>query len=755
MMSGAVLALSSCTKDVVENSSFGQEATASFTIDGIKSASTRAAYADPQKSNMRLVVMVSHDNKVVTSKTIAGWDGNSEKFDFRLVTGQEYSVAAWADFGDNFYTVTGDEEDEYGKAPSVSLTDNVVDGSLNTNDAYFAIKSLQFNTTGGSESLILKRPFGLVRVVTNDAGENAVENAGLNPTKYETSINVPTSLDLLTAVAGNPQDVKFAGNVAQNHVNGETEQELSFDYIFASPTGELLTYDVDYFAGTTKVLTYSYENIPVQRNYKTDMSGNILTKSGTLNIEVDQDWDGSVSSPIAEVTSITDIKTALASATTVKVNTEVTGTSNTILIPDNSTEPIYNIVLEKGVESSGQTVITVEDSDYTGKINIVIPKGVSNNQIETLIIDCPKATVTVDGITVKNMTMGTSGSTCIITANTEITGLATVERGNVDVYGKVASITRNAKVTADNPKTTVRVMPDGSATLAEDADKKCIALASINAGIVLRSTGVNYSSISAAIQAVPVGGKDEIMLSAGVYPESVNISHAINGKNITISGPNKGIAGGEATRVEEADIQSHFYRAPTLTNDFTLTLDGVKLSGKAVIEIEGGGVNFTMKNSLVTTKGTIARGPYVIYCQSAKGASSTFTLEDNKFAPEDESVCNSIYLWACKKDNSSMTTVLKGNEVVRTVANLGTGGKVGNAIFTVDGNTFDNVDKSEEKSALMLTGGGANTSYTVTGNKFSNAKCAFYVYDQGALNRLVESENTYNNCEVEKYFPEN
>ena len=39
-----------------------------------------------------------------------------------------------------------------------------------------------------------------------------------------------------------------------------------------------------------KEINDAFKNIPIRRNYKTNVSGNLLTKQGTINVTIDPIW---------------------------------------------------------------------------------------------------------------------------------------------------------------------------------------------------------------------------------------------------------------------------------------------------------------------------------------------------------------------------------------------------------------------------------------------------------------------------------
>lgn len=275
-----LMTLNSCLQeDIVKNS--GEEITAKVNItlpgNGVQSRAVTGPVTD--YSGMRLYLAIYYGDKIVKTidKTGVNFSGTVTE-DIRLVAGKTYKIAAWADFGSEYYTITNG---------TVALQDTEVTGNDSKNDAFYAFdEDVTLDATNTTVSLNLKRPFGLVQVTTNDWADVV----GTKPTSYSTTMNVPTQLDLTTGTVSNPNDVTFSGTITDGNA---ATQLLSYDYILAGETkSPLQDFTVTYSNGTkAEDITYEFNNIPVQRNYITNVSGNVLTKKSNLSVSVNNVWD--------------------------------------------------------------------------------------------------------------------------------------------------------------------------------------------------------------------------------------------------------------------------------------------------------------------------------------------------------------------------------------------------------------------------------------------------------------------------------
>lgn len=276
-LSAMMMVLASCTQEDLSKLSVGEEVNmqVSMQIPTVQ----RAAHTDPTVNAMRVYLIISQEGQIVKVDSLMNVSQNPINFNVRLVTGQSYDFAAWADFGADYYTVNTAE----GKVSMKLGEGNTITGSDNKRDAYYGVVKAVSDVSDGI-SITLKRPFGLVKVVTQDYDEPTVGTLGL--TSYSTTINMPTALNLLDGNAGTPEDVLISASFADMATG-----ELSYDYIFATAQKELITFNMDYkdVDGTTQV-SYNFTDIPLQRNYKTNISGNILTKQGDVTVTIDQSW---------------------------------------------------------------------------------------------------------------------------------------------------------------------------------------------------------------------------------------------------------------------------------------------------------------------------------------------------------------------------------------------------------------------------------------------------------------------------------
>ena len=246
----------------------------------------------------------------------------SATFETRLMSGHAYRLVFWADcaekgqdggYSDIYYNTEAFPE-------KVSIIQETFAGNDDARDAFFGSASvtaeaLAAGTAGVSAEL--RRPFGQLNIITNDWGAIPEEAAyQLRPAKVKLTFNgVPNTIDLLTGeVSGAAYFSGEAVEVSEIAQDGDAKH-LSFDYILAKEGEQTILPDftMDFLAddGNTKVTdTYTFTNIPVQRNYQTNVRGNLLTDRTEIEVVIVPGFDGEYNEIIPE-TEVSDAQTLL------------------------------------------------------------------------------------------------------------------------------------------------------------------------------------------------------------------------------------------------------------------------------------------------------------------------------------------------------------------------------------------------------------------------------------------------------------
>ena len=326
LAAAALLLLTSCQRDELQGGSIsGEEVTVSISAvvpgDGGAVVKSNAVPGNGSEVNRCILeVYLIGDNDAASlygKREIVEVTGLKASFDdLNLITGQKYRFVLWADHveapdtedglaADNFY----DTDAKGVGLQNVTIKDvTAYAGNDDQRDAFFYSSPEDVTVTGPADyTLDLKRPFGQLNIITTDYGLIPETHKFLRPKNVSLTFkSIPTGINLLTGellstdesvtvqeVEGQAvpiTDLSVAGN--------EDARQLSFDYILAPATGQHiigeLTMSFLQEDGTTPtgISDYTIESIPVQRNYQTNVSGNLLTDRAGVDVKVEPGFDG-------------------------------------------------------------------------------------------------------------------------------------------------------------------------------------------------------------------------------------------------------------------------------------------------------------------------------------------------------------------------------------------------------------------------------------------------------------------------------
>lgn len=366
--------------------------------------------------------------------------------DLNLITGQKYRFVLWADHVDGTESVDALATDKFyntdgiGGLQNVTMVTTNYAGNNDQRDAFFYTGEV---TVEGPKdySLELKRPLGQLNIITTDYGLIPEEHNNLLPVKVQlTYKNIPTGINLLTgellttdgtvmtqAVTGTAVDI--AGPAVEGN---DDAKQLSFDYIFAPANeqhliGELTMSFLQSDGKTsTGITAYTFKSLPVQRNYRTNVSGALFTDRAGLSIEVKPDFDETVT--VAEqAETIEAAQLAInAGMTDIEFTKAVNGT---ITLPEGNKN--YRIAFNEGTDGA----ITIKGSDFTGNVEVE-NNGSSSNE---LAISLTNGSAEVKSGTWGNIDVKT-GTGFVLGEKAEGKRLSTNRgKGDIEIYGKIST----------------------------------------------------------------------------------------------------------------------------------------------------------------------------------------------------------------------------------------------------------------------------------------------------------------------------
>lgn len=288
-MSALMLMATSCADDQTSDLKAGAESTVTITAQLPGDMGTRA-FADGTKATelhyavyekgttTRLKVCKKADGTKGQPEGTATMTGLKTTISLQLTTGKEYDFVFWADApGDNVYTFNSENQ---------TVTVNYANAENNTDnlDAFFGQKKALKVSGNMSISQELRRPFAQINIGTDDF--DAAAAAGY--TVSESTIGVATykTLNLLSGEVSDPVTATFVKKPIPTEdskfsVNSKDYKYLSMSYVLVPKDKETVDIAFDY-----TLTNRTFTNVPVQRNYRTNIYGSLLTNTADFNVVI-------------------------------------------------------------------------------------------------------------------------------------------------------------------------------------------------------------------------------------------------------------------------------------------------------------------------------------------------------------------------------------------------------------------------------------------------------------------------------------
>ena len=197
----------------------------------------------------------------------------SYSFTVNLLVQQTYQIVVWVDKA-GLYAVNDE-------LTSVARTPGDVTCNSDAYDAFYA--SVPFvHGTDMVTAIVAKRPFAQLNLITQDLDPAA------QPTEISLTYASPQSFNPLTATVGTEMtSVTYKAHRPYYSSTEGTEHTLAMNYVFAAAETQTIlpTVKLTALKGSTTVET-QIANVPVQQNYRTNITGKLLTTSGTTSVNL-------------------------------------------------------------------------------------------------------------------------------------------------------------------------------------------------------------------------------------------------------------------------------------------------------------------------------------------------------------------------------------------------------------------------------------------------------------------------------------
>ena len=307
------LAFSSCSSDVDEPAQNGNGDLYTIELQLPSDLQTRAtnAYGDGQFGDgtkatalhFAVYEIGGQADPVYTEEDITNpqefFKGQqSNKVTLRLVNGRQYEMICWADVpGNKYYTFNKDNN------KSVTVDYQGLESNCENRDAFYGYAKIAANgaVTGAiSQEIVLTRPFAQVNLGTDDLKNKAVIAAYGDDMKIEAKVDLDyNTLNLVSGeVTGDntATDLTFSAQAVpdakykfpyQPDSNPTQYDYANMAYVLVPADRDAINVTYTFYKDKDVVTTLPVTNVPVQRNYRTNIFGSIFTSPAELTIKID------------------------------------------------------------------------------------------------------------------------------------------------------------------------------------------------------------------------------------------------------------------------------------------------------------------------------------------------------------------------------------------------------------------------------------------------------------------------------------
>ena len=321
-IAAAALLVTSCNDEMDNGLKTGDEGTVTFTAQLPSEMGTRAFADGLTAKHLQYAVYEAGQStplKVFGDETTVVGEAEmvnlKKSVSLKLTSGKSYDVIFWADATtDSPYTFNPASQE-------VSVDYSKVNNNSDNCDAFFKKETI---TVSGNQSVDVKltRPFAQVNIGTDDF--DAAKASGLEVTQTEVVAKAFATLNLATGKVADEADRTFTMKAIPTASDGEFPvaggyKYLSMDYLLVG--ADKATVDVAFNYGGPQSRTFT--NVPVQRNYRTNIYGSLLTNTTDFNVVIEPAFSGEFAHEVVSVSTFAALKAAATAGGDVKLESAI------------------------------------------------------------------------------------------------------------------------------------------------------------------------------------------------------------------------------------------------------------------------------------------------------------------------------------------------------------------------------------------------------------------------------------------------
>ena len=368
----------SCSKDDASTVVGGETSTVTFAVEAPVMA-TRADLGDGTTATDLSWAVYAEDGtylEALSGSKAGAFSSLKANVEIELVNGKKYAVIFWAQAPGAPYT--------FDKAAKKVTVADALTSNKEAYDAFYKYETIAEVAGPRTQTIVLTRPFAQLNIATADTAKAA--DGGLVVAQTKVVVPAYNTLNLVDgSVSGEAERTYAMADILTGEtieVGGKTYDLLSMNYILVN-TKELEIVKFTVKNGTFEE-EFTYNNVPLQRNYKTNIIGNLLTSTYDFTIEINPIFTDEYDYAGAMVNNTTykTVQEAVNAATDGAVIEIAAGTYNEVVKVTGG----KNITLK----ANGEVILAGLDHQSNSNPSTVKVKGIT---FDNSIIDTTRADV--------------------------------------------------------------------------------------------------------------------------------------------------------------------------------------------------------------------------------------------------------------------------------------------------------------------------------------------------------------------------
>ena len=396
-------------------------------------------YQQDADGNLTYIKPAAEGTSLKTPSQSLTLNGLKATYNTRLVTGQTYTFVFWAQADNAPYTYDTD-------AKTITVNYASAKGNDESRDAFYNVLPNVKIEGAYTASVQLTRPFAQLNFGVTSEDYAAAKAAGLEVTAAEVKLTkAATSLNLLKGTTAGDETVTFASAALPAGPNAiltagrKDYKYVAMDYVLVGKSAKTLS-DVTLTLTATGTQSatprFTYSNVPLQANYRTNIVGNLFTSPAEVQIEITPGFGTPDNDIVIEnVSSITAANEAFANGATAVNVTNISSNEDTNIVLPKTTN---GVSLTLPAVPAGKTV-TIKYADGASEVQKPQTLIVNATSADAITIEAPTTHVELNGVTVGTVTASTSSTTLVVGKDVRVENL-NILKGAVEIYGTVGTL---------------------------------------------------------------------------------------------------------------------------------------------------------------------------------------------------------------------------------------------------------------------------------------------------------------------------